>query len=334
MIGCGNIGSRLLQSLVRMRPAESGGAVSIHVCEPAASAREQAAARAKEAAPDLGPEGSGVELAFHTDMQALESSQGRGLTADIALVTTTSSVRFQLASEAIERFRPKRLVFEKFLFPRRSEYALMHRILDDRRIEAWVHCSRNEAPGYHAIRALLSARTGPVHMTVAGGKFALASNAIHFLGLYNHLTGARAVSADSSGLTQADADNRRDGYCELTGDLWIRYSDGGTLAIIDHATAALPITIFISSPELTLVVDESGGTFRHRSGMPGALWQEGEMKMILASGLSQVFESIARGGGTTLPSYRQSAEDHLALIGAFNQVLAPDETDRDYCPIT
>jgi predicted dehydrogenase len=334
MIGCGNIGSRLLQSLVRMRPAESGGAVSIHVCEPAAAARQLAAARAKEAAPDMGRKGSGVELSFHADMQELRSAHGGSPAADLALVATTSSVRFSLASEAIERFRPKRLVFEKFLFPRRSEYALMQGILDDRRIEAFVHCSRNEAPGYHAIRALLSERSGPVHMTVAGGKFALASNAIHFLSLYNHLTGARAASADSSGLTEADVGNRRDGYCELTGDLRMRYSDGGTLTVTDHGAAALPITILISSPELTLIIDESGKTFRYRTGEAGAVWQERDMQMILASGLSQVFESIARGSGTTLPSYGQSAEDHLALIGAYNQVLAPDDSGRDYCPIT
>lgn len=334
MIGCGNIGSRLLQSLVRMRPAEPGGVVSVHVCEPSASARELAASRGKEVMPDATSGGGTVGLQFYADMQELETSLGGDIAADLVIVATTSSVRFKLASEAIERFRPKRLVFEKFLFPRRSEYALMQRTLDDRQIEAWVHCSRNEAPGYHAIRQLLSRRTGPAHMEVSGGRFALASNAIHFLSLYNHLTGARASSADFSALKEEDSGNRREGYCELAGRLCVNYSDGGTLTITDPGTEALPIAISISTPELTVKVDEKGGVFRHKPGEADENWQESEMKMVLASGLTHVFESIVRGGGSTLPAFGQSAEDHLILIKAFNLVLAPSDPDRDYCPIT
>ena len=330
MIGCGNIGSRLLQSLVRMRTDEAGGAVHIDVVEPSESARTLAMARALEAAPELAGGQGRLTLSMHGDMQAPQAAPG----ADLALITTTSSVRFALASEAIQRFAPKRIVFEKFLFPRRSEYPLMQNMLTGAGIEAWVHCSRNEAPGYHAIRALLASRSGPVHMTVAGGKIALASNAIHFLSLYNHLTGARATGADSSGLAETQSGNRREGYCELTGALRIGYADGGTLTVIDHGEAAQPVSIFLTSPEHAVIVDESGGKFRARTAAGGWVWEEHDMKMILASQLSGVFERILRGGSTTLPAFEQSAEDHLALIGAFNRVLAPDDSGRDYCPIT
>lgn len=332
MIGCGNIGGRLLQSLAGL-DTSGGRDTRIAICEPGDAARVRAAALAREVRPALGEalDGDGLRIDFHDSMAALEEA---GVDAvDLVLVTTASAIRFGLAREAIERFKPLRILFEKFLFPRRSEYAEMQTLLDDGGIEAWVHCSRNEAPGYHMIRERIADRTGPLHMTVAGGGYSLGSNAIHFLALYNHLTGATAVASDTAGLREDVAGNKRPGYVELVGDIRLLYDDGGTLTLIDHG-ARQPATILASTPDAAFVVDEAAQTCRFRTSAAEWRWEEAPMKMILASQLSAVFGGMLAGEGTSLPAYAQSARDHLALIEAFNRVLSPDQPDRDECPIT
>lgn len=332
MIGCGNIGGRLLQSLADLDTA-GGRDTRIAVCEPGDAARIRAATLAREVHPALGEalDGDGIRIDFHDSMEALEET-GVG-PVDLVLVTTASAIRFALGRETIKRFKPRCILFEKFLFPRRSEYAEMQELLDDGSIEAWVHCSRNEAPGYHMIRERIAERTGPVHMTVAGGGYSLGSNAIHFLALYNHLTGASVAASDTTGLREDIAGNKRPGYVELFGDIRLCYDDGGTLTLVDTGERQ-PVTIMLSTPEAAFVVDEAAQFCRFRMASGEWRWEEAPMRMILASQLAGVFDSILAGKGTSLPTYAQSASDHLALIEAFNRVLAPDQPDRDECPIT
>jgi predicted dehydrogenase len=330
MIGCGNIGSRLLQSLVQMDSVALGGLIDIHVVEPSPASRKTALERAQSVAPALGDEGL-IRLHFY-DTQADAAAKGLGR-ADFLIVPTNADIRFAQSSEAIGRFNPDMVLFEKFLFQSRAHYGAMEALLKQHGAQAHVHCSRNEAPGYFAIRDMIRHARGRTHLLVSGSGLALASNTVHFTALMHHLTGGSIASIDVAGLVPSQ-ESKREGYAELTGRLRILYDDGGVLDIIEHGGGPEPMLLTIGMAGLSVIVDETAQTMRWRGKANQWTWHEEPMRMIMASGLAAVFTRILLRQGSALPDYAQSAADHLALMGAYSSVFSSAGMDQDLCRVT
>lgn len=74
--------------------------------------------------------------------------------------------------------------------------------------------------------------TLPIHLTVSGTNWNLASNAVHFLDLLFYLVDEKEATIDASLLDEEIEKNKRPGYVELTGTLTITTPKGHKLTLI------------------------------------------------------------------------------------------------------
>jgi predicted dehydrogenase len=318
VVGCGNIGSRHLQGLARLpRPAE------IHIVEPSETASETARARFRETSPD-----PALRLVEAGSISALPP------TLDLAIVATSSGPRLA-AMEALLRGRAvRRLVLEKFLFPRHRDYAAAETLIRDAGVETYVNTPRRMWPDYAALRARLGGR-GPLTMLVeTSRRNGMASNAIHFLDLAAYLTGAAdGFALDGAGL-QGDADAARRGAgVEFSGVLAGRSSDDHAFLHRSRLDHDGPHVVALFARGLRMVIDESAGDATLWDAETGESGVSIPVRPVFQSALSHLLAPAQ--GRPTLPDFAESARLHRQCLSAFLTALGEDPKDPDaVCPVT
>ncbi|WP_429911428.1 class I SAM-dependent methyltransferase [Glycocaulis sp.] len=324
LIGCGNIGSRTLQSLVSVDAGSLGG-LQIWCMDPSAEALDLARTRAGEITGAGGVDG--LDLRFVSDVSELPR------TIDLAVVSTTSSVRHAAVTALMDHARIDRLVLEKFLFTDRQHYADLSARLNAAGTRAWVNCPRPAWPGYMKLAARLRG-TGPLSIRVAGAGWALASNAIHFLAAFEAVAGERFDRFDGSGLDKDPIENRRHGYREVTGTLVASGDGGSSASLVCFKEGRAAVTVDILGAAGRFIIFEAQSRMLEQSEETGWDWKEVPFEMLYASQMAPVFQSLLAEGDCVLPDYGSMIVPHLELISIYNRVFfGPGQEDR-LCPVT
>lgn len=302
LIGAGQLGSRHLQAL-----AKSELPLSIDVVDPEPSAREVAASRYAEV------DTSAVTARFLADVP-------KNAEYDLAIVASSSLPRAGIVRSLLADSRVANMVLEKFLFPRLAEYDEIGRLLAEKRVNAWVNCPRRMFEDYRILRDSVC---GPLHISVRGGMWGLACNAIHFIDLASWLTGSAFVSFDTAGLDATLRDSRRSGYVELSGTLSSRNGSGSELSLHAMCGSDAPHLIQITAPDSQFLIDESGAvmtTWKNGGGWRG---ETSVFHVRFQSELSQVFaRDILLDGKCALPSFAESSAMHKGLLTALIDIPA------------
>jgi len=138
IMGCGNIGSRLLQSLAQI---DSGSIIHIDAFEPIPENQIVAIQRFQEKLGDRGH-----QLRFVKTTQDFQRSY------DLGIVATDARNRLCALSALLNSSKLTNLVLEKVLFTKASEYAAASTLLEQHQIKTWVNCSRSVWPGYQSLK--------------------------------------------------------------------------------------------------------------------------------------------------------------------------------------
>jgi predicted dehydrogenase len=324
LIGCGNIGSRTLQSIASL-DAESLGGLQVWCIDTRPEALDMARARAEEITGSGGR--AGLEIRYAADIADLPRA------LDLAVVSTTSSTRHALVSALLDHARVGRLVLEKFLFTDPAHYADMARRLSESGTRAWVNCPRPAWPGYADLAARLRG-TGPLSIRVAGSGWAMASNAIHFLAAFEAVTGERFDRFDGSGLDPEPVENKRGGYMEVTGTL-VAHGDGGsTASLVCLAEGRAAVTVDILGAAGRFILFEAENRMIEQSERTGWRWEEAPFQMLYASQMMPAFEALLTGQACPLPSYEAMMAPHLGLMRVYNRVFFGEGQEDRPCPVT
>ena len=232
VVGCGNIGSRILQALAHLDPQ-----IQIY----AADEKPAALAQARQRIVELGLPADRVRYVDH-----LEQLPAR---IDLAFVATCPDIRRGVVEALLDYAQVRHLVLEKFVFQRRDDYAAIQSLLSARKTSGWVNLVRRVWPGYDALRNSLAAEAS-VEMHIAGQDFWLASNAIHYLDLYAFLAGVHVHALDGRGLDGATRMSGRAGFREACGILRGQGRGGGGVTFNSFGASKLPVTVQIIAPSL------------------------------------------------------------------------------------
>lgn len=312
VVGCGNIGSRLLQSLARV----NGVSLSVDGFDRSEAAREIALQRFDDVR-----EGRANTLGF---------PEGPADSYALGVIATDSRNRLEALRNLVRRESPKRMVLEKFLFTRAEEYEAAAKLLTENRIEAWVNCSRNEWPGYAKLTAHLAADSIR-SVRVIGADWGLACNAIHYLALLEYLTDSKIEDMGWIGGQPKVREARRPGYLELTGSLVGRTESDATFTLTSLASGG-------GQPEVTIKTTTGRYTIKEGDGMmlieTGGVVVEQPFEVALASQLAPVFERILIEGRSALPSFADSAELHLKAMAVMNEGFYGNRRLDAECPVT
>lgn len=316
VIGCGNIGSRLLQSVSNIQDPQIGR-LDVFGVEPNEAAHALAAQRFDE------ENAGGHALHMLRDCAPLPDE------SDLLIVAVDARNRLAALEAALEATKPKAIVLEKVLFTAPADFERAATLIDQVGAPTWVNCTRNVWPGYQDLKARFGDKTHIEEFKVSGSDWNLGSNAIHFLAAYEYLSGAKVadITLDPDAVEVRDA--KRAGYKEIVGALEARSESGARIVVESYATPDKPIRIEITTDNDRFVISEAERLIENTAASETA-----DFAMYFASQIHHVFENIMLGRGCDLPAYAESARLHLTLFKALNKAFHPDGDGAQECPVT
>jgi predicted dehydrogenase len=304
IVGAGQLGSRHLQALKAVDEP-----LAITVIDPAAAALATARERYEAV-----PGGSGHRVRF------LQEIPDAFAPVDLAIVASNADARRAIVQRLLERGPVRCLILEKLLFDRREDYDEVPPLLRRAGVTTWVNCSMRTMPFYAAARVDFAA--GPLLYTVAGSRFGLITNVIHYLDHIAYLTGELRFTLDTAGLLLPPVASKRPGFLELDGTLTARFANGCTGVFTCFPGGGLPVVVEICSPERRLICREGEGKAWVATAAAQWAWQELDAAIPYQSQMTaQVVRDILATGACDLVGLDDSVRLHLQLLEPLQQFL-------------
>lgn len=318
LIGSGGVGSRHLQAILKLP-----GPARIQVVEREPAAMENARLRAGEVA-----RASEATIDWHETLDGL-------VPADLTIVATLAVGRADLISRLLDR-GDRRFLVEKVVFQSAEEFSRILEAFAQRGAKGWVNCPRRYYPFYHQLHGDLGGRA-PVIVQVSTGNRGLGCNAIHYVDLFEYLTGRIPGSIDGGLLSDGVQKNRRGAeFVEFSGTLSGVTSEHDTLEISFAPVPQPTALVSIASSVISAFADEAAD-FALRSGSgKDSRWRESEFGHRHVSDVTtSIAADILASDDCRLATLARSADMHNLLFDAFNNHLERDTGRRPLlCPIT
>jgi len=320
VIGSGQLGSRHIQAIVKERQP-----YNIEVVEPSLEAQKMTQARLDQ-----------VEFGHpETRVSFIKELSNISIDCDIGIVATGSSNRAEIVADLIEKIGIKRLLLEKVLFQRIEDYFRIGKLITDHNVKAWVNCPRRIYPDWIKIKESINNK-GPLYLSVSGGDWGLACNAIHFIDLAAFLGCSMQLKYSTKGLDKQWIWSKRPGYREITGLLQATSIRGDQIVLFSGAGQDVPSTIAIEVPGERYIVNEATSSLLTSSISDSWLWHEAPFSIKYQSELTgRVISQILSEDDCPLTKYNESSEMHIGLIEALLRHFNPySNILKDDLPIT
>lgn len=321
ILGCGQIGSRHLQSLALLgEPAE------IHLVDPS----EQSLRIALERFHQVVSPGRAGE--FHLFQHKSADSLPKSL--DVAIIASSSMQRAALCECLMAASEPRFIILEKFLFPRVADYARIGNLLTAKRIPAYVS---QWLAATDAFRQIAAGFLGsPVQMRVSGTGWGLCCNAVHYIDPFQYLTRRVPLAMESTDFAEGFQDAKRSGYREIFGTLAISAADGSRLELsCDPGPAEEAIHIRISNSTQAAEIEFFLDRFECRFERDGQT-AKATLPIPMQSQLTHLLvRDLLLTGTCGLPDFSTSSAQHLLILNAFlDHFRKSDPAVGETCPVT
>ncbi len=166
LVGCGNIGSRHLQSLMKFQSA-----LSIDVVEPNNKSKNNAVSLIKKLPIKKYP-----KIKWFTSIKDLTDS------GDVVIVATDSVDRVKLIETLLKQGNKKFLI-EKMVCQSRNEYKSLISLFKKFNANGWVNTNRRYFTAYQKIKQLFLTSKS-LELSVYLGNSGLGTSSIHFIDLF------------------------------------------------------------------------------------------------------------------------------------------------------
>lgn len=315
ILGGGQLGSRYLQGLLKHHSA-----LRIFVLDPWQQSLDLSAQRMRE----VKATGAEHRVSFHQTCSDIPAD------LDLSIVATTADVRPDAVRQIASRGQVRYWVLEKVLA--QSEHGLQQLAASiSGATHAWVNTPRRMMPWHREIKANLACPT-PIEMSVAGGLWNMASNAIHFIDLLAWWTGESLLELSTELLEPKWRESKRKGFFEVSGTLIATFSGGSKMRLCSsHDLTGQPVTISVAGTDgATWTLRESSGFAQRSDGL--LILGESTPQSILTTNL---VDDILACGQCDLPSFDESLAMHRVLIASLQKHWAKTQIDaRLPLPIT
>ena len=312
LIGAGQLGSRYLQGLVAIQKA-----LKITVVDPSEASLTLAMERLAQV-----PMASAHVVNFRRSFDDISQD------IDIALVTTPAHCRAHVVKELADCHQVNAWILEKVLAQNCAQLDQIQKVLDCHS-QVWVNNSRRLMGWHQMIRSqVMPAGPAPLVVSISGGSWGLACNAIHFIDLVSWWTQASVKSVNSAGLGDW-VPSKRIGFQEVYGSLRVSYEDGSELRLSCHSGAETT-QITVNTPQGQWVIEETSGSVKGPAGqhLPGELIFQSQITAPLVN-------QILREGRCDLPTLAESAAQHRPFLDALLQHWNNSQSRQDLAvPIT
>lgn len=298
ILGCGQLGSRHLQGLALIKES-----LDIFAIDPSKESLETARVRFEEI------QGSDKHnLYLYQSISDLTYNE-----LDLAIVATNSSVRARMVENLVKQCSVTDVILEKFLFQQEEEYLKIQTIFHENSINAYVNCPRRLNPSYAILKEYLIG-SSDLTMEVFGNNWGLGCNSIHFIDLFQWITGNDIVNWTNQ-LDNGYFSSKRKGYIEFTGSLEGETIKSQILKLSSSKSSSSELKIVFKFEGRQIVVDELKGLVYEVS-------SDGEhqdlgirFKTLYQSELTNlVAEKLFLSRSSGLTKYDDSIKSHLPLF--------------------
>jgi hypothetical protein len=294
--GAGQLGSRYLQGLAKL-----GGEMQIYVQDIMDASLDRARMRWEEA---IGGIPKQHQVFFVKDFSALPQA------VDVAIISTAADVRPAVVQALASVTNVRFWILEKVLTQDQQGLDALRAIVN-RSEGAWVNTSRRMMEWHNRIRTAIGA-AGPVILSVTGGGWGLASNAIHFLDMLGWWTGEQLEEINTDKLEDRWIESKRTDFFEIRGTLKATFSGGSTAALTVTSDMA-PLIMQVKANGSRWVIDELKGEAHNGDvTVNGKIQPQSELTGTLIAGL-------LTDGTCMLPRFNEAAAMHSIFIEALRK---------------
>lgn len=299
VIGAGGIGSRHLQALKKIRFP-----LRITVIDPS----EQSLNIAKERYNSM-PKGSlEHEIEYENKIPKIKKEK-----IDIAIIATRSDVRATTVKELLKYHDLKYLLLEKILFNNKRDYSEINKIIQKKRIRAWINCPMRMMPTYQKIEKYFKNKR--ISYLVTWSKFGLMTSAIHYLDHVSYLSDTTEFKVNTVSLDPKPAPSKRSGFLEFNGTLTAHFRNGSNVSLTCYSKGSIPIIVEINTDNARYIGRESEGKAWLAKADNNWQWEELEAPIPFQSQLTTtLIENILTKGKCNLASYEESKKIHLNML--------------------
>ena len=314
LVGCGDMGSRHLQGLVRL-PFEK----SIEIIEPNQNAKDVAKSRLNEI------EYSKKNLSLKWYSSIKESHQ-----SDVTVISTQSDSRVNVIEGLLKLGNSKFLV-EKMVCQSINDYDHILSIINSNNAKAWVNTPRRYWDSYKNIEKQIE-KNKRMDISINAGNFGLGTNAIHFIDLLMWLSNDKEIILNGDYLDKVVLPSKRGiKLKEFVGKITGKTSNGSTLSINFLPYSNLPVVLNIIGEKFFFMINETSQIMYDLINQT-----DSEFKTEYQSTLEpKIINDILENSQPNLSTLEDSRNSHKELFKIFNSHIEKITNTRvEKCPIT
>jgi predicted dehydrogenase len=258
----------------------------------------------------------------------LNSIEELPLNIDLVVIATSAEPRFQIF-EKISGKGIKYILLEKVVFQKSSDFVKAIKICKSKGISTYCNFVNRYYPNYIEIKERIG-KAKNIQMIVSGGEYGLACNSLHYIDLFQYLTG-EFPHLDSALIQINNSKHKRgDNYKEVIGTLKFSNKNGDSLVLISDLKKCNEVEISISFDKEIHILNES--TLVHLTYKNQLPIEKKEFHILYTSFLTNILSIDILNSNCKLPSIEETFNSHVELFKGLNPCFGLSNLDN--CPIT
>ena len=315
LVGCGNIGVRHLEGLLKLDKK-----ISISIVEPNLTTQKSVQSYLSKFEYDE----ISHTINWYDSVKQLDSF------SDLTIVATTSIDRVDLIEKLLEKGH-LRFLIEKIVCQSDTEYKQLLLNLEKYGAKGWINTNRRYFSFYQKIKPFFSSEY-PITMKVTAGNKGLGSNALHYVDLFNWFIENTSTKLDGSKLHKKIFPNKRNPQLmEFAGIInGINGKSNLIISFFPNDNSSIIVEIF--NKENCISIDEITENIISSQGFFSDLAFEYEH---VSSLTTKITNDILTNDICLLPSAEELYFIHKEIFQIFNtHIKRIRNEDTKLCPIT
>lgn len=264
------------------------------------------------------------KLKTNNDLVILKNLNQK-LNIDLAIISTNSKERFKVFSQLVNYNHVKKIIFEKFIFYKKSSFDKTLKILKKNKIKAWVNCLRREIEIYKKIKLLIGKN---FTLDFKYSNWGMGSNSIHFLDLFTYLSNNKKIYLDRHDLDKKIFKSKRKGYSEFKGKL--KFKVGKSFLILEDNIVYKRKYFKIKSKRYVFSFNKSENIVTQKNLKTG-LKKIYKCEFPYVSNISyKVINKIINNQKIKLSSFEETVYHHKLLIDIFSKHQKTFNSNKDF----
>ena len=296
IFGCGNIGSRHLQGVLKDKNVKK-----IIVVEKENRNIEIAKQRVKKIKKNF------QEIQYYNNLNFKDK------TFDLVILSTNSSKRLQNLKLLIKCKKFKNLILEKVVFQKISYFKIAIKLLKLHKIKAWVNCTRRSLKIYKNLKKEL--KDSKLSVCVKGRNWNMGSNIIHFLDLFNYLSqneNDKSYFEYSANKGNKLLESKRKGFFEIEGSFLLKNTKKNEIYFEDNKNLKNELIIQVQNNQNKFIVNETKLTAKFKN-------KNFKFKIPFQSEISKEYIKQIKNKNIDLATVEESFKSHKMLFELLDQ---------------